>query len=83
MRLNHNRIRKLGSAGGSISLTKDNDSMKNGTSPSKGTTGGFGLSGLQNLEILQLGYNHVTGKCSKKLKKKIFVKIIFIRSFLF
>ena len=67
MRLNHNRIRKLGSssAGGSISRTKDNDSMKNGTSPSKGTTGGFGLSGLQNLEILQLGYNHVTGKRNK------------------
>ena len=52
LRLNHNRIRKLGSNGNrslmNPSLSKD------GGSPEKVTIGGHGLSGLPNLEILQV-----------------------------
>ena len=82
LRLNHNRIRKLGSTGSHHassmvgSISKD---VTGGNSPEKVAIGGHGLSGLPNLEILQLGYNHVTDLGSLNLHMLPELKVLFLQ----
>ena len=107
LRLNHNRIRKLGSGGNHIHGGGGGGSNKNrggsggsggssgggggggggngGLSDKNGShhdsrgSGGFGLSGLPNVEILQLGYNHVTDLSSLNLHMLSELKVLFVQ----
>ena len=76
LRLNHNRIRNLGTYSG-LSPTKT-ERLSN-TDKTQTATGGVGLSGLTSLEILQLGYNHVTDISTLNLHLLPEMKVLFLQ----
>ena len=70
LRMNHNRVRELGLA--SLGNVADH-------TPENTYNPYFGLEGLTNLEVLQLGYNHVTDIVSLNLHKCKNLKVLFLQ----
>ena len=78
LRLNHNRIRRLDSSASSDRRAAKGAAAVDAGSGSANATG-HGLSGLASLEILQLGYNHVTDISSLNLHMLPELKVMFLQ----
>ena len=78
LRLNHNRIRKLDSSASSDRHQSNGGGAGSGADGS-GDANRHGLSGLTSLEILQLGYNHVTDISSLNLHLLPELKVLFLQ----
>eukprot|EP00949_MAST-11_sp_MAST-11-sp1_P004981 g4981.t1 len=78
LRLNHNRIREL-SGISNVDAVTDDASKEVGTPGEIDVRTDYGLDGLTNLEVLQLGYNHVTDISALNLSKLTCLKVLFLQ----